>query len=375
MSRTLLVTNDFPTRQGGIESFVLALATRLPADEVVVYTARMPGDAAFDATLPFPVVRDSAATLLPTRRVARTARDLLRAYDCDRVLFGASAPLGLLAGGLRAAGARRIVAITHGHECWWARVPGTRQALRRIGEDTDVLTFLGPYTRSVISSALSPTAAARMRRLTPGVDPDVFRPGTGGAAVRSRHGIGADQPVLGCIARLTPRKGQDTLVRALPEILAAVPETVLIVAGGGGYGHVLADLAGRLGVSEKVRLVGPVPWAETPAYFDAADVFAMPCRTRRAGLEPEALGIVFLEAAASGLPVLVGDSGGAPDTVRHGETGYVVDPAAPHDVARRAIELLRDPERARAMGAAGRAWVQDSWTWDQSAARLADLLR
>lgn len=374
MSRTLVVTNDFPTRKGGIESFVFALSTRLPADEVVVYTARMPGDVAFDATLPFPVVRDQATTLLPTPRVAGTARQLLSTYAADRVVFGAAAPLGLLAGGLRTAGAERIVAISHGHECWWARMPGARQALRRIGAETDVVTYLGPYTRAVISGALPVAARRRMRRLAPGVDPAAFRPGAGGSHVRRRHGIEPEQPVLGCIARLTPRKGQDTLVRAMPAILAAVPETVLLLVGGGGYGRRLADLAARLGVVSHVRLVGPVRWADTPPYFDAIDVFAMPCRTRLGGLEPEALGIVFLEAAATAVPVLVGRSGGAPDTVRDGETGYVVDPHSPDEVAARAVELLADPERAHVMGAAGRAWVAESWTWERSAATLTELL-
>lgn len=374
MSRTLVVTNDFPPRQGGIESFIFALAARLPADEVVVYTARMPGDAAFDATVAFPVVRDRATTLLPTPRVGAMAADLLRAYGCDRVLFGASAPLGLLAGGLRAAGAQRQVAITHGHECWWARVPGTRQALRRIGDDVDVLTYLGSYTHRVISSALSAEAVDRMQRLTPGVDPAVFHPGAGGAEVRRRHRIGPDQPVLGCIARLTPRKGQDQLIRAMPAVLAAVPGACLLIVGGGSHGRALSRLAEQLGVLGSIRFVGPVSWTDTPPYFDAVDVFAMPCRTRLGGLEPEALGIVFLEAAASGVPVLVGDSGGAPDTVRDGVTGYVVDPRSAADVAARAVELLGDPARARRMGAAGRDWIRQDWTWDQSAARLRALL-
>ena len=374
MSRTLVITNDFPTRQGGIESFIVALATRLPADEVVVYTARMPGGDVFDATLPFPVIRDPTSTLLPTPRVGRMAEQLLRTYDCDRVLFGASVPLGLLARRLREAGAARLIALTHGHECWWARVPGTRSALRRVGQDVDVLTYLGSYTRRVISAALTTEVIARMQRLTPGVDPEIFHPGAGGAQIRSRFGIRPDQPVLGCVARLTPRKGQDTLVRAMPAVLAAVPDACLLIVGGGSYGRRLAELAARLHVLDHVRFVGPVRWAETPPYFAALDVFAMPCRTRLGGLEPEALGIVFLEAAASGVPVLVGDSGGAPDTVRHGYTGFVVNPHSPHSVAERAIELLHDPPRARAMGAAGRARVQREWTWDQSAARLRALL-
>jgi phosphatidyl-myo-inositol dimannoside synthase len=375
VSRTLVVTNDFPTRQGGIEAFVRTLAGSLPPDEVVVLTARMSSaDAAYDATLPFQVIRHPVHTLLPTRQVAGAAAKIVRSHRCDRVLFGAAAPLGLLAPALRDAGARRLVGITHGHECWWARVPGARQALRRIGDTTDVLTYLGAYTRSVIASALSAPAAARMERLTPGVDPDVFRPGTGGGAVRSRYGVPGDAPVVVCVARLIARKGQDTLVRAFPLVRSAVPHARLLLVGGGPDGPRLARLAAGLGFAEQVILTGPVSWSDTPAYFDAGNVFAMPCRTRLGGLEPEALGIVFLEAQATGLPVLVGRSGGAPDAVLDGESGYVVDPHDPGQVAERQIELLRDPDRARWMGAAGRAWVQQSWTWDQVGRRLLEIL-
>jgi phosphatidylinositol alpha-1,6-mannosyltransferase len=378
VTRTLVVTNDFPTRQGGIETFVAALVDRLPPDDVVVYTATMPNAAAYDATLPYPVVRDRATTLLPTRRVGQRTAGLLREHRLDTVLFGASAPLGLLATGLRRAGARRLVGITHGHECWWARVPGTRQALRRIGDATDCLTYLGPYTRSVIAPALSPAARQRMQQLTPGVDPDVFvpatRPRTGAAAaVRAALDIAPDRPVVVCVGRLTPRKGQDTLIAALPAVLAAVPEALLLIVGTGSDRDRLERLAAEHGVAAHVRFAGSVPLPDLPAHVAAGDVFAMPCRTRRGGLEVEAFGIVFLEAQSCGLPVLVGASGGAPDTVRDGVTGFVVEPAAAA-VAPRLIELLGDPERARTMGAAGRVWVTAERTWDQAGARLRDLL-
>ncbi len=370
-----MVTNDFPTRQGGIESFVRTLAGALPPDDVVVLTARMSDDdVAYDAGLPFPVLRHPVSTLLPSVPVARAAAAAIRTHRCDRVLFGAAAPLGLLAPTLRDAGARRLVGITHGHECWWARVPGTRQALRRIGDGTDVLTYLGSYTRSVIAPALSASAAARMERLTPGVDPSVFHPDSGGAAVRRRYGIAPGAPVVVSVGRLIPRKGQDMLVLAFAKMLAAVPEARLLVVGGGKDGPRLARLCAGLGIKEQVVLAGPVPWAQTPAFFDAGDVFAMPCRTRLGGLEPEAFGIVFLEAQSTGLPVLVGRSGGAPDAVCDGTTGYVVDPRDPDAIAVRLIELLRDPDRASGMGAAGRTWVEGSWTWDQVGDRLVELL-
>lgn len=374
MSRTLVVTNDFPTRRGGIESFVFALCERMPADEVVVYTASMPGDAEFDAGLSFPVVRDPTSMLLPTPAVGRRVVRVFEEYGCDRVLFGAAAPLGLLAPRLRAAGAKRIVGMTHGHEAWWARVPVTRQALRRIGDSCDVLTYVSGWCRDAISSALGPEAAARMERLAPGVDVERFHPGCGGAEVRSRLGIAAEAPVVVCVGRMTPRKGQDTLVRAWPRVIAAVPDARLLLVGDGPYRSKVQRLAVSLGVADGVVFTGGVPWGEMPAYVDAGDVFAMPSRSRRFGLEVEALGIVALEAAACGLPVLVGDSGGAPDTAVHGETGYVVDPRNPASLGAHVVALLQDPGSAALLGAAGRKRAFTGWGWDASAGQLGRLL-
>jgi phosphatidyl-myo-inositol dimannoside synthase len=375
VARTLVVTNDFPTRHGGIEAFVLALCQRLTPADVVVYTASMPGDRAYDETLPFRVVRDQATRLLPTPALARRTREVLRAEGCDRVLFGAAAPLGLLAPSLRAAGAERIVALTHGHETWWARVPGARNGLRRIGRATDALTYLGDHTRSLIAPALDPADAARMVRLAPGVDSDAFAPDSGGEVVRKRLGIAPERPVVVCVGRLTERKGQDVLIRAWPQVLRAAPDALLLLVGDGPRRRMLERLADSVHMGAHVVFTGAVPWGDVPPYFDAGDVFAMPCRTRLGGLELEALGMVFLEAQACGLPVVVGDSGGAPDAVRHGETGYVVDPFNAAAVAAKLVPLLADPERARAMGRRGRAWVRESWTWDASVATLRTLLR
>jgi phosphatidylinositol alpha-1,6-mannosyltransferase len=374
MSRTLVVTNDFPTRRGGIEAFVFALCGQLAGDEVVVYTASMPGAAEFDAEVGFEVVRDRSPILLPTSRVARRVQDVLRTRGCDRVLFGASAPLGLLTSRVRSAGAEHCVALTHGHETWWASVPGARSAMRRIGDGCDTLTYVSSWCRDQVARALSPDARARMRRLTPGVDSQRFAPGCGGDDVRGRLGIQEDARVVVCAARMVARKGQDTLVRAWPLVLAAVPEAVLLLVGDGSHRRNVERLSAGRGVRDSVLFAGSVPWAEMPAYFDAGDVFAMPSRTRLAGLEPEALGIVFLEAAACGLPVVVGDSGGASDAVRHEETGFIVDPRDPAGVARTLIRLLQDRELAVRMGSAGRDWVSAEWTWAGSGARLRSLL-
>lgn len=374
MSRTLVVTNDFPTRQGGIESFVYALADRLPADEVVVYTAAMPGDRTFDALLPFTVVRDSTSMLLPTPAVARRTADVLRAEDCDAVLFGAAAPLGLLADRLRQAGARRVVGLTHGHETWWARVPAARHALRRIGTGCDVLTYVSEFCRRRIATALSDDVAARMVRLAPGVDTQVFRPGVGGAVIRERLGIDPDRPVLVSVSRFVDRKGQDALIKAMPHVLRTVPDALLLLVGDGPTRGRLDRLVRDNDLARSVVFAGAVPWSEAPGWFDVGDVFAMPCRTRKGGLEPEALGIVFLEAQACAHPVLVGDSGGAPETVLHGETGYVVDPFNPLAIAARAVDLLSDLDRARSMGEKGRAWVEREWSWEESVAILRRLV-
>ena len=373
MPKVLVVTNDFPPRAGGIQSFVHALAAGLPAGSVTVYAPAWPGAAGFDAAQPFPVERHPTSLMLPVPSVARRAGQLLRRDGCDTILFGAAAPLGLLAPSLRRAGARRLVAITHGHEAGWAVLPGARSLLRRIGDTTDSLTYLGEYTRVRVARALSPAAAARMTRLTPGVDTSAFRPGAGGAAVRERLGLGG-RPVTVCVSRLVPRKGQDTLIRAWPEVLAAVPDALLLIVGGGRYRAALARLAARTGVAGSVVFAGPVPWPELPAYYDAGDVFAMPCRTRRQGLDVEGLGIVYLEASAAGLPVIGGDSGNAPDAIRPGETGYVVPGRRPAGLVAALVELLTDPAVARAMGEKGMAWVDQEWRWDLVSQRLQRIL-
>ena len=373
MPKVLIVTNDFPPRAGGIQSFVHALAVRLPEGSVTVYAPAWAGAAAFDAAQPFPVERHPTSLMLPVPSVARRAAQLLGRNGCDTVLFGAAAPLGLLAPSLRRAGARRLVAITHGHEAGWAALPGARSLLRRIGDSVDTVTYLGEYTRARLARALSPETVARMTRLAPGVDSEAFRPGAGGAAVRDRLGL-ASRPVVICVSRLVPRKGQDTLIRAWPVVQAAVPDAILLLVGGGPYAGRLRRLAHGLGVAGSVIFTGPVPWLELPAYYDAGEVFAMPCRTRRHGLDVEGLGIVYLEASATGLPVIGGDSGNAPDAIRDGETGYVVAGNSPAGVAERLVYLLTDPVGARAMGEKGMAWVDQEWRWDLVARRLQEIL-
>jgi phosphatidyl-myo-inositol dimannoside synthase len=389
--KVLIVTNDFPPRSGGIQSFVHALAVRLPAGAVVVYAPSWAGAAEFDARQPFPVIRHPTSLMLPLPSVARRAKAIMAEHGCDTVLFGAAAPLGLLAPALRRAGARRIVALTHGHEAGWAALPGARELLRRIGDQADAVTYLGEYFRIRLARAMSARAAARMVRLAPGVDTGTFRPGAGGAAIRERLGITPDRQVVLCVSRMVPRKGQDTLIQAWPQVLVGLRDAtlrrdaarddpvrrddpVLLLVGDGSYLSDLRRLARRQQVTDSVLFTGSVPWEDLPGYYDAATIFAMPCRTRRHGLDVEGLGIVYLEASATGLPVIGGDSGGAPDAILPGETGFVVPGADVAALADRLIELLTDPVGAAAMGEKGLAWVDRQWRWDLVTERLHEIL-
>jgi phosphatidylinositol alpha-1,6-mannosyltransferase len=265
------------------------------------------------------------------------------------------------------------VASTHGHEVGWSMLPVARSVLRRIGDDSDVVTFVSRYTRGRFASAFGPEAA--LEHLPPGVDIDRFRPDPASRAeLRARYRLG-QRPTVLCLSRLVPRKGQDMLIRALPAIRRRVDGAALVIAGGGPYLETLRQLAERFRVSEHVTFTGGIAAAELPAYHAMADVFAMPCRTRGAGLDVEGLGIVFLEASATGVPVIAGCSGGAPETVWHNKTGLLVDGRSGGQIVDAVTELLADPDRAAAMGAAGREWAVAQWQWDALAARLSELVR
>ena len=354
MATTLVVTNDFPPRIGGIESFVADLCRLLDFD-VIVFTSSAPGAADHDADLPFAVVR-VPGPLLPTRRVGRQATEILRGSGATRVLFGAAAPLALLTPTLRTAGAERVVALTHGHETWWAAVPGPRRLLRRIGDSVDHVTAISAFTAARIAPALTAEARGRMVRLPPPVDPTAFRP----APARPVGG----PPCCVSVCRLVAQKGGDRLLRAWRLVLTDWPASDpprLVVVGDGPQRSRLHSLAARLRLGESVSFRGPLTRPAVAAELQQADVFALPVRTRLAGLNPEGLGLAALEAAASGLPVIVGNSGGAAETVRDGTTGFVVDADDPDEIADRMSRLLQDPARARRMGTAGRAFVQERY--------------
>jgi phosphatidyl-myo-inositol dimannoside synthase len=375
VTRVLLVTNDFPPRPGGIQAYLEALTTNLAEmgeHTLTVYAPRWKRAEQYDSSAPFEVVRHPGTLMLPVPDVDARMRELIAAHDVDTVWFGAAAPLGLLARRARQAGADRVVASTHGHEVGWSMLPVARSALRRIGEDSDVVTYISRYTRARFASAFGPRTA--LEHLPPGVDAERFRPDASARAeLRARYGLG-ERPVILCLSRLVPRKGQDMLIRALPTIRSQIDGAALVIVGGGPYLPTLRRLASSLDAADHVIFTEGVAPAELPAHHAMADVFAMPCRTRGAGLDVEGLGIVYLEASASSVPVVAGQSGGAPESVQEGRTGFVVDGRSIDQIADAVSRILKDPDLAARMGAAGRQWILERWRWQTHAARLATLL-
>lgn len=353
MPTTLVISNDFPPRIGGIESFVADVCELLDSD-VLVLTSSAPGAVDHDRRLPYQVVR-AGGLLLPTKATTRTAVSLLRSSGASRVVFGAAAPLSLMAPALREAGAYRILGLSHGHESWWATVPGARALLHRMGEGLDHLATISDYAAARIAPALSSAAQQRMIRLAPPVDLDRFVPGP----------VSLSRARCLAVGRFVKQKGFSSLLGAWREVCEGWPRQErrpeLVLIGDGPQRARLQALVTKHGLTNTVTFTGPLPRAEVLQWLQVSDVFALPVRTRLAGLNPEGLGLGFLEAAACGLPLVVGRSGGAVETVVHGESGYVVEPTDIASIAVRLTHLLRDRNRAREMGRIGRAHVRDRY--------------
>ena len=376
-SRILCVTNDFGPRAGGIETFVMGLIERLPFGSVIVYTSAQEDSAPYDLKwlkeFGVEVVRDKSKILLPTPGVAYCVNALVRERKITTVFFGAAAPLGLLSKGLRRAGVKEIVALTHGHEVWWSKVWPFTMAMKSISRHVNHLTYLGEFTRSAIASSVTKEAAQSMVKIAPGIDTDHFSP-QDATQLRSELGL-AEKKVIVSVGRLVHRKGQDVLIEAVPAIIKEVPEAHILMIGEGPYRSYLENRVKALGLQERVTFIGRIQYADLPRYICAGDLFVMPSRSRLAGLEVEGLGIVYLEASACGLPVIAGNSGGAPDAVLKEETGLVVDGTQKTDVAAAVVQLLLDPDRSKAMGIAGREWIIQEWRWEIWSARFAELLK
>lgn len=371
--RTLVVTNDFPPTVGGIQSYVRDfLATQDPETIMVFASTQNPSAAkAHDASLDYEVIRWPRSVMLPTPATADAMTEIIKARDIDNVWFGAAAPLALMAPHARRAGATRIIASTHGHEVGWSMVPVARQMLRRIGGEVDTVTYISEYTLGRFSAAFGsqPTFA----HLPSGVDTQLFRPATPEQrnATRHRFNLSPEAPVISCISRLVPRKGQDVLIDAMAGVLRDHPDATLLIVGSGRIEQQLKRNAAPLG--ESVRFLGRLDHGDMIGILAASDIFAMPARTRGGGLDVEGLGIVYLEAQACGVPVIAGTSGGAPETVTP-HTGVVVDGRDVDTLIATITSLLGDPVRRARMGAAGRRYTEEAWSWEKMGARLTEIL-
>ena len=373
MPRILLVTNDFPPTIGGIQSYLRDfLATLDPAD-VLVFASTQDAEAAatFDAQLPYEVIRWPRRMMLPTPATRREMQRIIAERGIEIVWFGAAAPLALMGGAAKAAGARKVVATTHGHEVGWSMLPGARQALRGIGKHADVITYIAVYTLRRLRPAFGP--GPEWVHLPSGVNTDMFEP-VGEfdmLAAEGFYGLEGADPVIVCVSRFVPRKGQDQLLRVMPRIRERYPKARLLLIGRGRYQAALEQLAEMY--APETIFHEAADEEEIAMALAAADIFAMPARTRGGGLDVEGLGIVYLEAQAAGLPVIAGDSGGAPETVTP-ETGIVVRGNSQDELAQAILTLLDDPKRACAMGRAGRRHVEENWTWEIMGARLRAIM-
>ena len=367
----LVVTNDFPPRVGGVNGYVAELMRRFPPGDVTVFAPDWPAAADFDATYPQRVIRWPGRGLYPTAPVRDRVEELVRDTKADVILFGAAAPLALMGRTIQKRTGVPYATFTHGVEVWAGQVPVTRGLLGSITRGAVLTMAVSEWAIQQLRQVVGPVPGIEL--LPPGVDRTRFHPGVPDAEVRERHVLD-DDPVILCVARLTLRKGQDKVIRAMPWILREVPEARFLVVGDGPDRERLENLAYRKKVADRVVFAGEVPFDVLPQYFRAGDVFAMPCRTRKLGLEVEAFGLALIEASAVGRPVVAGDSGGAPEAVLHGETGLVVDGSEVDEVAEAILELLGDPDKAAKLGARGADRVHRDFTWEALSSRLRGLL-
>lgn len=378
LGKILCITNDFGPRAGGIETFVMGLIERAPKGSVIVYTSSQGDTTSYDQgwlrDFGVKVIRDSSKILLPSPWVARRVMKVIERDSIRQVFFGAAAPLGVMARGLRKKGVINIVALTHGHEVWWAKLWPFSLAISFIGKNVDHLTYLGEFTKNQISKALSPKSKSKLVKIAPGIDTEHFAPEPSSVHLRKDLGL-ADKKVIVSVGRLVHRKGQDILIQSLPEVLAKHPTAHILMVGEGPYRKVLTKMVSDLGLIDAVTFIGRIQYKELPRYICAGDIFVMPSRSRLAGLEVEGLGIVYLEASSCALPVIAGRSGGAPDAVDEGVTGYSVDGKSPLAVSQAIIKMFDDPVKAKEMGLAGRRWIIDKWRWEIWAKEFNSLFR
>jgi phosphatidyl-myo-inositol dimannoside synthase len=369
--RTLLVTNDYAPRVGGIQRTLEALVRCMPPDRVAVLCPNAEGGGVFDEAAPYAVYRQPERFLWPVPDMRRRLHEAVRSFGAEVVLFGAVYPLALLGPSLAETGTPYLAA-AHGFEYWLSIAPGTHALVRRAtSRAARVPVMCSAFIARVVRTAVPNEVPVSV--MYPGADLEAFRPDLPYEDLTELHGV-ANRPLIVCVSRLVARKGQDVLIRAMPRIRRDVPDASLLIVGDGPDRDRLEGLAADA-PDGCVAFSGQVSEGDLPRYYRAGNVFAMPCRSRLGGLEVEGWGNVFLEAAACARPVVVGDSGGARESLVPGETGLLVNGSDVAEVAGAVGSLLADPQRAEAMGRAGRERVERAFGWSRAADQLAGWLR
>jgi phosphatidylinositol alpha-1,6-mannosyltransferase len=365
--RHLFVTNDFPPKMGGIESYLTNLCLGFDPDDVTVVAPTRDGCEETDRSLPYEVVRLPGSYLRASVRVERAILETIRRLDVDVVHFLAALPLGRLGPRLREQTGVRFTVIAHGtgEILLPSRVPFARQALRKVLNAADVVFPVSEFTRAKVDEIAR--GEAKTTLLPPSVDVDRFSLEVSGADVRTELGLGGRFVVL-FLSRLVKRKGADILVRAI----AATQGTMAVIAGAGPERASLERLAREVDVADRVIFTGLVEDERLPEFYAAADVFCMPCTERYGGLDVEGFGVVYLEAAASGLPCIAGRCGGSAEAVEHGVTGVVVEDPDPREVAIALVQLRDDLALRAKLGGAGRSRVESVFAPEVAADRLEE---
>ena len=366
----LLVTNDFPPKIGGIQSLLWEWWRRLPSDAFAVLTSPYQGADAFDAEQPFRVVRTREPVLLPHPWMIQRVNQLAAEVGAELVVLDPALPLGAIGPSLKVP----YAVVLHGAEVTVpGRLPGSRQVLNHVLRHAVHVIAAGGYPAAEAERSIGRKLPVTV--VPPGVDTERFQPIDEATrrATRARFAIDPDADLVLGLSRLVPRKGFDITIRAIADLAPSRPNLVLAIAGAGRDRARLERLAAEL--RAPVRFLGRVPHDLLPALYGCADVFAMLCRSRWAGLEQEGFGIVFAEAAACGVPQVAGDSGGAAEAVAHGETGVIVrNPDSPSEAAAAIASLLDDPQRRRTMGVAARRRAVEEFSYDLLAGRLGSAL-
>ncbi len=368
--RHLLVTNDFPPKIGGIQSLLWEWWRRLPPESFVVYTTPYRDAEAFDAEQPFEIIRSREPALLPHPGMARRINRLAAELGVDLVVLDPALPIGLIGPSLDLP----YDVVLHGAEVTVpARLPGSRRVLGNVLRKARHIIAAGGYPAQ--EAELAAGRELPISIVPPGVDVERFVPidDAERAATREAFEIPADAELIVSMSRLVPRKGFDVAIRAAARLASTRPDLVLAIAGGGRDDGRLRRLAAEL--DAPVRFLGRVPQERLPALIGCADLFAMLCRNRWRGLEQEGFGIVFVEAAACGVPQIAGDSGGAAEAVAHDVTGLVLDDPNDDRAAAEAFEaLLEDDARRSAMAEASRRRAVEEFSYDGLATRLGTAL-